>query len=156
ADIEQALHYLRQAIDVAPRFEIALFRNAYYFEMRLRMQDDLSLARVREVIEEYDQVLKVNAGNIAALASQGYLWWLCDGSSENTVFNLKKAERRFEAGRQVKAISGQTYIGDLNYGLARVVAELALLERKEAAEPSSMSEMLNRSSILFSNAIAAD
>src|SRR5262245_9896813 len=56
ADNEQSLYYLRRAIDIAPRFEIPLFRNAYYSEMRLRMQDDLSLARVREVIKQYDEV----------------------------------------------------------------------------------------------------
>src|SRR5262249_51896158 len=76
-DVEQKLHYLRRAVEVAPLFEIALFRKAHYSEMRLRMQDDLSFTRIRGVIDEYDEVLKVNPGNIAALAAQGYLYWLC-------------------------------------------------------------------------------
>ena len=114
-DIGKAIPLFRRATEMAPNFQIAQYLLAYYSEMRFRVQNEIVKERAKSVIEEYDKVLDINPGNIAALVAQGYLRWL--------VGDLKEAKQKFDAGRDVKAMVRQTFIGELNYGLARIAAE---------------------------------
>ena len=115
SDINQKILLVRQAIEMAPDFEIAQYRLAQYSEMRLRMRNEIEKERVESIIKEYDEVLSINPGNIGALAAQGYLWWLLG--------DFEEARKKFEEGREIKAIVRQTFIDDLNYGLARIAAK---------------------------------
>ena len=114
-DVDSRLQWLERAAEQDPEFEIALYRRAFFTEMRLRLRNEIERERVNSVITYYERVLELNPANIGALAATGYLWWL--------IGDLKKARQRYEEGLEVKAIVSQTFIGDLSYGLARVVAE---------------------------------
>ncbi len=114
-EFERAILLFRQATESAPDFQIAQYLLAYYSEMRFRREDEMFKGKVESIIKEYDQVLEINPGNIAALAAQGYLWWLLRDKDE--------AKKKFEEGSEIKAIARQTFIGEFNYGLARIAAE---------------------------------
>ena len=114
-DLAKTIFLLRQATENAPEFEIAQYLLAYNSEIWFRRQDDIVHERANIVTKEYDEVLKINPGNIAALAAKGYLLWL--------LMNNGEAEKQFENGYEIKAIVRQTFIGELSYGLARIAAE---------------------------------
>lgn len=114
-DIDKEILLFRQATEIAPDFQIAQYLLAFSSEMLFRTQNEIAKARAKSVIEEYDEILKINPGNIAALSAQGYIWWLLE--------DYDKAKKKYEEGREIKAIARQTFIGDLNYGLARIEAE---------------------------------
>jgi tetratricopeptide (TPR) repeat protein len=115
SDREKAVLLLRQATELGTSFEIAQYSLATSMEALFRKKDELLEERSRIVMKEYDEVLAINPGNIAALASQGYLLWLLE--------DFEGAKRKFDDGRENKAISRQTFVGELNYGLARIAAE---------------------------------
>jgi tetratricopeptide (TPR) repeat protein len=120
AEIEPALHkeiiLFQKAAEVAPDFQIANYLYAYHCEMLFRARDELTPERAARVIAVYDDVLlRINPGNIAAIAAQGYLYWLLGKNDE--------ALRKFEQGRDLKSIIRETFVGVLNYGLARIAAE---------------------------------
>lgn len=114
ADLDKEILLFKQAADLAPDFEIAQYRLAYYSEMRFRLQNELTKTRANSVLNAYEDVLRINPGNIASLAAQGYLLWLLGN---------KEAKEKFEEGCDIKATVRQTFIGELNYGLARIAAE---------------------------------
>jgi tetratricopeptide (TPR) repeat protein len=114
-DLEKGVHLLRQATEFAADFEIAQFALARHREAQFRLSGELSMAAARIVMSEYDRVLAINPGNIAALASQGYLLWLLG--------KLEDAKVKFIDGRENKVIARQTFTGELDYGLARIAAE---------------------------------
>ena len=132
-DLGKKIPIFRQATEAAPDFEMAQYLLAYYSEMRFRMQNEIAETRARSVIDEYEKVLRINPGNIAALSSQGYIYWLLG--------NFSKAKKKFEEGRGTKAVVSETFIGELNYGLARIASEEGDFEKSYA---------------LFQEAIAAD
>jgi len=108
---------------------------AYWLEMKFRSFNDLTAPRAKSVIAEYERVLRINPGNIAALAALGYIYWL--------VGKLEDARKRFEEGMELTAVVRGTYIGELSYGLARVAAEQGqfntsfdLYQQAIAAEPT--------------------
>jgi len=115
ADVNKKLDFLRKATEFDSSFEIAQYRLAQFSEMRVRMRDEIPMERVDSLIEEYDEVLRINPGNIGALSAQGYLLWLAG--------NLEEAQKKFDEGLQSKAIVRQTFVGDLQHGLARIAAE---------------------------------
>jgi tetratricopeptide (TPR) repeat protein len=120
AKIDKEILVFRNAVDLAPQFQVAQFYLAYWSEMQFRMSDYLTPDRAKSVLNEYDKVLKINPGNIAALAAQGYINWLL-GCADTKY--LVKAKEKFLEGCEIKSINRETYIGELNYGLARIAAE---------------------------------
>lgn len=132
--LDSKLQWLERAAEQDPEFEIALYRRAFFTEMRLRSRNEIEPKRVESVIDYYKRVLELNPANIGALGATAYLWWL--------IGDLNNARQRYEEGLEVKAIVSQTFIGDLSYGLARVVAE-------EGDQPA-------RALQLFSQALSAD
>ncbi|HEY44134.1 MAG TPA: hypothetical protein G4O11_09150 [Anaerolineae bacterium] len=84
------------------------------YETEFRRRDEISSERARSVIDEYENLLRINYGNITALSAQGYLLWLIKDP---------RAKIKFEEGREIKAIARETFIGELNYRLARTAAE---------------------------------
>lgn len=124
-NLDKEIVLFRQATDLAPDFQIAQFLLAHCSQMRFRAQGELLKSRADSVLQEYARVLDINPGNIAALAAQGYLLWLLTASTESDKEKyLKEAEKKFSDGRDIKAIVADTFIGELNYGLARIAAEL--------------------------------
>lgn len=127
ADIDKKILMFRNAVEIAPDFQIAQFFLAYYSEMQFRRNGELNSDRAESVLNAYDEVLKINPGNIAALAAQGYIYWLLAGenkeNSDKKKKFLEKAKEKFLEGCEVKAVVRETYIGELNYGLARIAAE---------------------------------
>jgi tetratricopeptide (TPR) repeat protein len=114
-NIDRALLSLQKATEIDPFFQIAQYDLAFWMEMKFRMNDDIKYNRARSVLDEYDKVLRINPGNIAALAAQGYIYWLLD--------ELDEARRKFEEGYEIKSIVSETFIGQLIYGRARIFAE---------------------------------
>lgn len=111
---EKRIPYFRQAVDNEPNFQMAQWFLAQAYEKEFRVRDEIKEKRALSVINEYTEVLKINHGNIAALAAQGHLLWL---------ISSREAKRRFEEGREMKAIARETFVGQLNYSLARIAAE---------------------------------
>jgi tetratricopeptide (TPR) repeat protein len=111
---EKRIPYFRQAVDNEPNFQIAQWFLAEAYEKEFRLRDEINEKRALSVIKEYDEVLKINYGNIAALAAQGHLLWLISDPM---------AQRKFNEGREIKAIARETFVGQLNYSLARIAAE---------------------------------
>jgi len=132
-DVNKKLNFLRKATEFDSSFEIAQYRLAQSSERKARIRDEIPMEQVDSLIEEYDKVLRINPGNIGALSAQGYLLWLSG--------KLEEAQKKFNEGLQSKAIVRQTFVGDLQYGLARVAAE---------------NGEINRSFTLFTQALSAD
>jgi len=114
-NIDRAIFLLQKATELAPSFQIAQYDLAFWMEMKFRLNDEITYNRARSALDEYDRVLRINPGNIAALAAQGYIFWL--------LHDLDKARRKFEEGYEIKAMVSETFIGQLIYGRARIFAE---------------------------------
>lgn len=132
-DVDREIPLFRRATEIAPNFEIAQYQLAYSLDMRFRGLGELVGARAGDVVNEYDKVLSINPGNIAAHAQQGYLYWLTE--------DLARARDKFQDGYEIKALARDTFVGVLSHGLARVAAEEGDFER---------------SSDLYAEATAAD
>jgi tetratricopeptide (TPR) repeat protein len=115
ADLNQKLHFLLKASELAPASEIVKYQLAQSSNRRFRLRNELSPERAKPIIDSFKAVQRINPGNIGAYAANGYLWWLLKDNDE--------AAREYRAGLSVKAIRQQTFVGDLNYGLARIAAE---------------------------------
>ncbi len=113
-DLNKSTRLFRQAAENAPDFQIAQYLLAYFSERLFRRENDIVRERARSVINKYDEVLEINPGNVAALASQGYILWL--------IKDYRESERKFKEGIGIKAFVRETFVGQLNYGLARVAA----------------------------------
>jgi len=114
-DLRQRLKLLQEATDLNPSFQIAQYRLAQVVDLLFRDDNELDPDRVANVIRQYGEVLRINPGNIAAIASKGYLYWLTS--------QLKEAEQCFREGIEFKNIVRETSIAELTYGLARTLAE---------------------------------
>ncbi|WP_372775527.1 tetratricopeptide repeat protein [Mangrovibacterium sp.] len=114
-DIDKAILLFQKACEKDPSFQIARYDLAFWSEMKFRKDGLTDRDQAYLVLGEYDNVLKVNPGNIAALAAQGYIYWILK--------ELNKARRKFEEGIEIKAIVSETFVGILWCGLARVYAE---------------------------------
>ncbi len=117
-DLDKEILLFRKATEIAPNFEIAQYFLAYYSEMRFRTKERIEKARADSIIEEYNEVLKLNPGSLASLSAQGYIKWLLGTSEE-----IEEAKKKFKEGCELKAIVRETFIGELKYGLARIAAE---------------------------------
>jgi tetratricopeptide (TPR) repeat protein len=95
-DIDRAILHCQQATELTPNFEIALYLLANLSDMRFRMFNDIVQERAASVLKKYDEVLDINPGNIAALAAQGYIYWLL-GDHE-------AAKNKLKRGCEIKAI----------------------------------------------------
>ena len=89
--LDQKILLFQRATEAVSDFQIAHYQLAYTLDMRFRSQDGLDRAKARHVLEEYERVLMINPGNIAALAGQGYILWL--------IGRPNKARKRLEEAR---------------------------------------------------------
>jgi tetratricopeptide (TPR) repeat protein len=145
-DVPARVSKLRTLMERFPEFQIGQFMLAAWSEMLLRSRGELDPKRARPVVREYERVLEINPGNVAALASLGYLHWLLEESDD--------ARRRYGEGLDLQDVEGirDTYLGEICYGLARVFAEQGA--NAHYAQPSSDAGTLYEA--LHNYAIAVD
>jgi len=120
------LRFLRRAFELDQKFEVAQFELALRSEMLWRMRSTLEENVAELVVAEYKRVLRVNPGNLSALGRLGDIYWLLAPSAPTS---RERAERRqlakdaFNRGRDNKLIRQETFVAELDYGLARIAAE---------------------------------
>lgn len=109
------LPLFRRAVELDPEFEVAQFQLALSAEKLWRTRPTLedNVARAF-VFDYYDRVTALNPGNIAAWSNLGYTAWLIGDP---------RAQDSFESGLEYKDIRRDTYVADLELGLARIAAE---------------------------------
>ncbi len=115
-DRRSRLGLFRQAVERAPRSEVAQFCFAEEAEALWRRRSILEKNVADMVVDEYVRVLKLNPGNVAACACAGYIRWLLGEQAEARAF--------FEHGLRYKTTTRRDlFVSKLDYGLARVAAE---------------------------------
>jgi tetratricopeptide (TPR) repeat protein len=120
--VDKAILYFRQAVELAPEFQMARWFLAYTHERAFRQQDELTPQRAQVILEDYSKVLTLNYGNILALSALGYVSWLNELNGDG------HGRQWLEQGMEVKAIAKETFIGELSYRLARIEAESGSLD----------------------------
>jgi tetratricopeptide (TPR) repeat protein len=110
--------FYQRASDLDPRFEIAHFELAYASEQMWRRRPTFERNVAERVIEQYEDVLRINQGNLIAKGSQGYIYWLLGTAADG-----QRAREAFETGRDYKSIDRDTSVACLDHGLARLAAE---------------------------------
>lgn len=109
------LQYIRAAAERAPKWQVAQFRLVREMEMLWRRRESFERDVALEIVECYRSL---NPGIIAGWESGAYMHWLLGEPSD-----LDMAEVLLERGRQYSAIQKDTFVSDIDYGLARVAAE---------------------------------
>jgi hypothetical protein len=110
----ESIELYRRAVEVAPHFEAAQFRLAQATETLWRSRPELEDTVAEMVFEEYERVIRMNPGNLAAWANLGYMRWL---------LRRKDASQPFRRARDYKETKRDTFVSELDYGLARIAAE---------------------------------
>lgn len=121
----QPQQFFLRAIELEPTFEVAQFELALAVERMWRRRRTLEPTVADMIADEYERVLTLNPGNIAAWASLGYIQWLLaeQGDEKEREARLVLAERFLQRGREYKEIKRETFVAELDYGLARIAAE---------------------------------
>jgi tetratricopeptide (TPR) repeat protein len=136
---KEAVKFLRRAVELAPGFEAAQFRLATRSEMFWRSRPTFEVNVALMVTDEYEQVIDLNPGNIAAWANLGYMHWL--------LRDRDAAQKAFERGREYKEIQRETFVAELDYGLARLAAERGDFEKAYRAYVEATSAQLSHRSV---------
>jgi hypothetical protein len=112
-----SLQWIRAALelDVKRRLHAVELQLALRTEYLWRTRPTLEKGVGNLVIEQYRSVIKRNPGVVAAWASLGYVFWLLERPDD--------ARNALGRGRQYKDIKRDTFVSELDYGLARVAAE---------------------------------
>lgn len=121
-----AVRFLRLAVERQPRFEVAHFHLAVRSEMVWRARPELEEKVARVILEQYDEVLKLNPGNVSAAGHAAYINWLLE--------NPDRAMSYYEHGSEFKGIKPETAIGEIDYGMARVAVEEGATTKANAAQ----------------------
>ncbi|MCR9016941.1 FHIPEP family type III secretion protein [Aquiflexum gelatinilyticum] len=115
SDSNMKLIYFQNAIDLDRNFQMSHWFLANQLDFNFRRRGEITLDRSKRVIQAFERVIEINAGNIASLGAAANLLWL---AGEN-----EKARKILIEAIDIKAITSQTFIGELNYRLARIAAE---------------------------------
>ncbi len=118
AHLPTELQVFQRVVDLEPRFEVAQFSLAIKAETLWRTHPSLERHVAEWVLKKYEEVLKLNLGNLGAWANRGYVFWLLGNWND-----LQKARENFLSGRESKEIKRRTFIAELDHGLARIYAE---------------------------------
>lgn len=121
----QREQFLQRAIELTPEISqnaldqplrlVAQFQLAIESDLAWRRRPTLDSVLLERVIEQYERVLAINPGNIAAWANTGYLLWL--------VGDNERAKGVFLRGSEYRERKSGAVSAELAYGLARVAAE---------------------------------
>jgi len=135
SDAESAkIQLFQRAVELDPRFDVAQFSRAGQLEMLWRTRATLERNVAELVFKEYRQVTTTNPGVVGAWSNLGYMRWLL-GDAE-------LARDAFEGGREYKEIKHDTYVAELDYGLARIAAEQGDFEEAYQLYESGVSALL--------------
>ncbi|PWT91085.1 MAG: hypothetical protein C5B56_04380, partial [Proteobacteria bacterium] len=134
-----ALQFLRRAVEQRPRFELAQTFLAVATEYLWRSRGVMDSKFAGPVINEFDELLTINPGNITGWANKGYTRWLLGLNDQ--------AESDFENGREYKTIARQTFVSEVHYGLARIAAERGDFERAYEHSTTAISALLGQGAI---------
>ena len=85
---------------------------------RSRLVDGPDPETAALVCREYQQVLQINPGNLSASTAIGYIRWLLGEKKD-----LAAAEHAFRYALEYKQVQRDTYVAELDYALARTLAE---------------------------------
>lgn len=110
-----AIRLHRQAVERDPRLEVAQFELALRSEMMWRTRPTLERSVGDMVLKEYQQVLKINPGNLRAWENIAYVRWLLG--------DLDESVEAYRRGLEFKQMKPSAVVSGLEYGLARVTAE---------------------------------
>ena len=111
----QSIELYRRAVEVKPDFEAAQFSLAQEIETLWRTRPQLETTVADMAFAEYERVIRLNPGNIAAWANLGYMHWLLGDNAS--------AARAFRRARDYKEVKRETFVSEMDYGLARIAAE---------------------------------
>jgi tetratricopeptide (TPR) repeat protein len=115
------LPLFRRAVELDPEFEVAQFQLALNAEKLWRTRPTLeATVATRFVLEYYEEAVRLNPGNISAWGSIGYIAWLLEDDDA--------AVDAFESGLEYKDIKRDTFVAELDLGLARIAAERGCFE----------------------------
>jgi tetratricopeptide (TPR) repeat protein len=115
SDPNMKLIYFQNAADQERNFQMSHWFLANQLDFNFRRRGEITLDRAKRVIQAFEKVIEINAGNISSLGAAANLYWL---AGEN-----EKAKKILIEAIEIKAISSLTFIGELNYRLARIAAE---------------------------------
>lgn len=118
AHLRTEMQIFQRVVELEPRFEVAQFSLAIKAEKLWRSRPTLERNVAESVLKKYEEVLKLNPGNVGAWANRGYIRWLL-GNPED----LREAREDFLSGREYKEIKRETFVAELDHGLARIAAE---------------------------------
>jgi tetratricopeptide (TPR) repeat protein len=110
-----SIELYRRAVEVKPDFEAAQFSLAQEIETLWRTRPQLETTVAEMAFAEYERVIRLNPGNIAAWANLGYMHWLLGDNAS--------AARAFRRARDYKEVKRETFVSEMDYGLARIAAE---------------------------------
>ena len=83
---------------------------------------------------EYQRTIDLNPGNIGAWANRGYLHWLLE--------EPEAAAGCYRAGRDYRMIKQETFVAELDYGLARNAAELGDLREAYCCQERAVFDLI--------------
>lgn len=118
AHLRTELQIFQRVTELEPRFEVAQFSLAIKSEYLWRTRLSLERNVAETVLGKYEEVLKLNPGNVGAWANRGYICWLLGGAED-----LRIAREDYLSGREYKEIKRETFVAELDHGLARIAAE---------------------------------
>lgn len=124
----------RHLVNLAPRLETAQWSVAYQAERQWRARPTFEKSLVEIPLLEYQHVIDLNPGNVGAWANRGYLYWLVEKCNE--------AKGCFRAGRDYKLIKQETFVVELDYGLARIAAEQGDLQQAYCCQETAVSDLI--------------
>jgi tetratricopeptide (TPR) repeat protein len=120
-ETRQRGNFFQRASELLPSFEVAQFERAIEAELLWRRRPTREENVAEIVAGEYERVLELDPGNVAAWANLGYIWWLLE--------EPRKAREALERGREYKEIRRETFVAELDYCLARIAAEAGDFKR---------------------------
>ena len=115
----------RSAAELDPKFELAPFELANWRQVRWQQRSVLDPNVARAIIADYERVLEINPGNVAACANIGYMQWLLVDPGDRGAAEAAReaAKDAFERGREYKDLRPETFVAEIDLGLARIAAE---------------------------------
>ncbi|HSE16293.1 MAG TPA: FHIPEP family type III secretion protein [Pyrinomonadaceae bacterium] len=124
----------RHLLNLAPRWETVQWSVAYEAERQWRARPAFESSLADIPIREYQNVIELNPGNVGAWANRGYLLWLLGKKDE--------AKESFRGGRDYKLIKQETFVAELDYGLARIAAEQGELQQAYCYQDTAVSDLI--------------